>query len=590
MKYLNMVIILVLMITYLISATDANLYGDPGHNLQAQNQEVPPSFPTGNTVLSPETIVPFQTPELVAPTEASTGLNAEMARVAKFYTNLMWAVYCGVGEQNVRESKAAYDSLIKEFGLDNESFTASDKVVSLHDASFIYTQRATLRFNTLQNIKGAEEDVKKAIELNPENVSATWLLAQILTRRVFSAIQENRHDAQAQALQEEMLVVLKQVIELDPDHHRAHFYLGTMARDLGQIELSITSFKALTRIMPYDDQFHKELGELYEMQNRLEEALRSYERVVTILPEQVSARNRLGQLYLQTGDYPAAIKTFLAILTRLETQAGNQDNTGNPVNQINARAALKGSEAEIEAHQGISLAYQAQNNFEKAELHIMRAISLLEKRALSMRGGTRRARSADRVTLTRRIQETRYTLGQVYLKFNMPRKAVETFAKILTTDANYVPALSGIGMAYQMLDDLKRAETYFRRTIELSSKNELPDVYNALGYLYAEQGIKLDEAATLVRQALKSAPTSGAYLDSLGFIYFKQGKLDAAIENLELASHYLPDTPEILLHLADAYLQKGLKEKALQTLEQAIQLEPDNSELQQKFDAVRTGR
>ena len=86
-----------------------------------------------------------------------------------------------------------------------------------------------------------------------------------------------------------------------------------------------------------------------------------------------------------------------------------------------------------------------------------------------------------------------------------------------------------------------------------SRQNELPDAYNALGYLYAEQGIKLDEAAALVLGALKSVPTSGAYLDSLGLIYLKQGKLDAAIENLEQAIKYLPDTPEILLHLGDAY-------------------------------------
>ena len=62
-----------------------------------------------------------------------------------------------------------------------------------------------------------------------------------------------------------------------------------------------------------------------------------------------------------------------------------------------------------------------------------------------MRGGTRRVRSSDRVELTKRIQEARYALGQVYLKFNMPRKAVDAFAKILATDANYVPALSGVG-------------------------------------------------------------------------------------------------------------------------------------------------
>ncbi len=578
MKYLNTLIILVLMTCFIF-----------GHNLQAQNKEVPPASTKDSTELNSEMVGVFETPELVAPTDANTELSAEMRDAANFYATVMWAIYNGTSERNVRESKAAYDVLIEEFGLNDESPDALVEFVSPHDLSFIYTERATLRFNVLQNIPGAEDDVRKAIELNPESVPATWLLAQILTRRVFASIQENRRDARAQALQEEMLTVLKRVIELDPDHHRAHYYLGTMARDLGEIETAIVSFKALTRIMPFDDQFHTELGELYEMQNRLEEALLSYERVVTILPEQLRTRNRLGQLYLQTGDYSAAIKTFLVILNRLEVQAADPTNQNKqPASRSETRAAFEATEVEIEAHYGIGIAYQEQNDFEKSEFHIMRAISLLEARAASMRGGTRRVRSAERVTLTMRLQEMRHALGQIYLRFSVPRKAINIFAKILETDANYVPALSGIGMAYQMLDDLKRAEDYLRKAIELSSKSELPDAYNALGYLYAEQGIKLDEAAALVRRALKSAPTSGAYLDSLGFIYFKQGKLDAAIENLELAIHYLPDTPEILLHLADAYLQKGLKEKALQTLEQAVRLEPDNAELRQKFDAIKT--
>ena len=138
-----------------------------------------------------------------------------------------------------------------------------------------------------------------------------------------------------------------------------------------------------------------------------------------------------------------------------------------------------------------------------------------------------------------------------------------------------------------MQDDVKQAEVYLRRAIDLSSKEELPDAYNALGYLYAEQGINLDEAEALVRRALKSVPKSGAYLDSLGLIYLKQGKLDAAIETLEQAIRYLSDTPEILLHLVDAYFEKGLKQKAVQTLEQAILLEPNNTELQQRLEAVK---
>ena len=517
-----------------------------------------------------------ETPELVALSDADTGLNADMTRVAELYTNLMRAAYFRTDERSIPKSKALYDALIEK--IDDPSEIIEKGLLSAREISFIYTERASLRFPKLQDPTGAEEDAEIAIKLNPENVKATWVRAQIVTNRFIYYMERNRNRTIPKVQQKEMFDLLSRVVELDPDHNIAHFYRGSMARDLGEIELAITSFKALTRIMPYDDQYHKELAELYEMQNRLDEALQSYERVVTIRPQQRSAQNRLGQLYLQTGDYPAAIKTFSTILSSIGEQSETQNVRERPTRNV--------GEVEIEAHHGISLAYQAQNDFERSEFHITRMITLLEEKAKQTRSSFR-TRSRERIELAKRIQDARYTLGQIYLKFNAPQKAVRTFAKILDVDDKYVPALSGIGMAYQMQDDVKRAETYLRRAIELSDEEEVPDAYNALGYLYAEQGINLDEAATLVRRALKSVPKSGAYLDSLGFIYFKQGKLDAAIENLEQALHYLPDTPVILLHLADAYLGKGLKQKALQTLEQAVLLEPNNAELRQRLERSR---
>ena len=520
-----------------------------------------------------------ETPELVALRDADTGLNADMTDVAELYTQLMWAVYHRnrTGERGIPKSKALYDALIEE--IDDSSAIVKKGLLSAREISFIYAERASLRFPKLQDPTGAEEDAEIAIKLNPENVKATWVLAQIVTNRFIYYMERTRNGKTPDTLQKKMFDTLNRVVELDPDHDRAYFYLGSMARDLGETELAITSFKALTRIIPYDDRHHRELAELYIAQNRLDEALQSYERVVTIRPEQKSARNHLGQLYLQTGDPPAAIKTFLSVLSPLEEQSETHNVTGRTTRNV--------GEAEIEAHHGISLAYQAQDDFERSEFHITRVINLLEERAKRIQTGWR-TRNRERAELTKRIQEARYTLGQIYLKFNVPRKAVRTFTRILAVDDKYVPALSGIGMAYQMQDDVKRAETYLRRAIELSAEDELPDAYNALGYLYAEQGINLDEAAALVRRALKSVPKSGAYLDSLGFIYFKQGKLDAAIENLEQALHYLPDTPEILIHLAEAYLGKGLKQKALQTLEQAVLLEPNNAELRQRLDAVKS--
>ena len=527
-----------------------------------------------------------ETPELVVVRDADAGLNADMTRASELYTDLMWAVYCRTNGYNIPKSKIAYDILIDELESDEDlAKLAENKLLSARDLSFVYTERASLRYSRLQDLTGAQEDAETAIRLNPENVAATWILARIATIR-FDHMERNGNSEVADIFREKMFATLKRVVELDPDHEDAYRVLGSMAREFGNIELAITSFKAVTRIVPYNDQYHKALAEIYETENRLDEALQSYERVLTIRPEQQSTRNRVGQLYLQTGNYPAAIKAFHYILTPL---AGSQYSLPSKTKNgsIKVPPSYNISDNEIDAHLGISLAYQMQNDFERSEFHITRAVTLLEEKVKRTRTGFR-IRSRERIELARALQNARYTLGQIYIQFNVPQKAIETFTKILAADDEYVPALSGIGMAYQMQDDVERAEIYLQRAIELSSKDELPDAYNALGYLYAEQGIKLDEAETLVRRALKSAPKSGAYLDSLGLIYLKQGKLDAAIENLEQALRYLPDTPEILLHLVDAYLEKGLKQKALQTLEQAVQLEPTNAELLQKLEAVES--
>jgi len=437
------------------------------------------------------------TPELVpvAGPDAEAMLQPDMASAATLYTRLMWAVYCRTGEYNIRKSKTAYDALVDEFCIDplevgekgekenreNAPKANTTKKIDGKGSSFIYTQRAALRLNPLQDIRGAEMDCRKAIALNPQSVPATWLLAKILTKRFLASPRPR------QSVQEEMLAVLKRVVELDSDHIGAHSYLGSIARELGQRELASASFKALTRIMPFEWEYHMELGDLYKEQNQIQDAILSYERVVTILPAHTAARNHLGQLYLQVGDAMKAVNTFRTILEAFDSgEAQTQRN----------RTTVGRAGAQIEAHYGIGLAYQELNNFEKAEFHLRKAIAL--------------------------------------------------------------------------------------------SPDEVPYAYNALGYLYAEQGIKLDEAAVLVQRALQTMPTSGAYLDSLGLIYFKQGKIDAAITTLEKALHYMPQTPEILLHLGDAYLQKGLKQKAVLAFEQAVQLAPDNRELREKLDAMKS--
>ena len=93
---------------------------------------------------------------------------------------------------------------------------------------------------------------------------------------------------------------------------------------------------------------------------------------------------------------------------------------------------------------------------------------------------------------------------------------------------------------------------------------------NYLGYLLAVRGEQLDEAIQLVQRALKEEPDNGAYLDSLGWAYFRRGNLDEAEKYLVAAVKQMPDNSEIQEHLGDLYARKGRMSEAVAAWTRAL--------------------
>jgi tetratricopeptide (TPR) repeat protein len=87
---------------------------------------------------------------------------------------------------------------------------------------------------------------------------------------------------------------------------------------------------------------------------------------------------------------------------------------------------------------------------------------------------------------------------------------------------------------------------------DLLAKDPLDaDALNSLGYLLAEHRERLDEAVELVQRALKIEPGNPSFLDSLGWAYFQQGKLDLADRPLTEAASKVPTSSVIQDHLGD---------------------------------------
>ena len=94
-------------------------------------------------------------------------------------------------------------------------------------------------------------------------------------------------------------------------------------------------------------------------------------------------------------------------------------------------------------------------------------------------------------------------------------------------------AHSGLSVVYVNIDDFANGEKELETLLK-----RIPDdtgVFNDLGYLYADQGKRLEEAEQMIRRAVEEEPDNSAYLDSLGWVLFKRGKYEEALKQLEKA-------------------------------------------------------
>ncbi len=148
-----------------------------------------------------------------------------------------------------------------------------------------------------------------------------------------------------------------------------------------------------------------------------------------------------------------------------------------------------------------------------------------------------------------------------------------------------------LGAIYERQKFFDRAEEQFKKVLALNPKNA--PVLNYYGYMLGDLGIRLEEAEALVQRALKEEPFSGAYLDSLGWIYFKQSKFDAAEATLRRAVSRESHDATIHSHLGDLFAKIGRGELAAAEWEKSVaewrrslpaDLEPDKvAELEKKL-------
>lgn len=212
-----------------------------------------------------------------------------------------------------------------------------------------------------------------------------------------------------------------------------------------------------------------------------------------------------------------------------------------------------------------------------------------------------RIRHAGMIAKQGKLDEARQQLQQTQV-LNNPQRAllIQAEAQLLREARMYQEAFDVLGkgleklpdhpdllydhaMAAEKLGKLEMMEKNLRHLIELKPDNA--HAYNALGYAFAERGIRLAEARELVEKAAALAPQDAFIMDSLGWVYFRLGQHAKALEILRHALELSHD-PEIAAHLGEVLWTQGAHEEARAVWQSALKRAPESEVLRnvmQKF-------
>jgi predicted Zn-dependent protease len=156
----------------------------------------------------------------------------------------------------------------------------------------------------------------------------------------------------------------------------------------------------------------------------------------------------------------------------------------------------------------------------------------------------------------------------------------DSAAKIARAAAAKYPesseALFRLGSSLERAGASAEAETVFLKLLEERPNDAATQNY--LGYMWADRGVELERARDMLERAVAREPRNPAYLDSLGWVYFRLGKLETAERNLREAARREPTDPTIVEHLGDLEMKQGDVEDAVRNWEKALELKSEEAD------------
>lgn len=434
-------------------------------------------------------------------------------------------------------------------------------------------------YDASNNSADAQKAYATALKLDPDNEDALTKMAEM-----YASMGDSTKAVQ----------MLRQLTEKNPSE-RTYRELAQRLEEMSDFKGAAEALKKALELAPDDDRLQRGLADALLESNQFDQALPIYQQLAQDNPQEAVYPLRISMLYRLKHDLPKAqdymdkakklaspddLDVRLEEVNLLSDQGKTEQAIANMKSVLSETSKRTYSGPELQDRMGwllrlVELQRKAQQ-YDQA-LESVKQLAALDPDPKSTRVVVTRAyvladqgKIDDAVTELRGLLKGDKSDRSIYLeiaelyergkRWNDMGKALTAAEPFSVSKDEKVQLYFMRGAMLERQKKYDASEAAFRKVLELAP--DYTGALNYLGYMLADRNVKLDEAYQLIKKAVDLEPDKGEYLDSLGWVYYRQGKLDEAAAQLQRALDITED-PTIHDHLGDVYAKLGKTRDAI---------------------------
>ena len=394
------------------------------------------------------------------------------------------------------------------------------------------------------------------VELDADNPEAQYALAMV-------AVAAERNDRAESAA--------RRALELRPDWSKPQLLLVRLLISEDKRDEARQLLEGFVSASPEDDELRMLYGQLLVEEEDFQSARNEFERLLTNKPKAPDVLFALGILSLQLEDTEAARRYF----TRLHQTGERRGEAAYYLGQVEEQAGNLEQALEWygKASDGEALETQLRIALVRAKLgEVARAREMLSQ----LRGSH-----------PERAESLYLVEAEILDEVGEPEVALSIYGNALDAFPGNPDLLYARAMYAVKRDLIDLAEADLRRILD--DDPDHADALNALGYTLADRTQRFEEARQLIEKAYKLKPEEPAILDSMGWVHYRLGNLDLALDYLRRALDAMDDG-EIAAHLGEVLYALGRHEEAWKVWEAALERHPEHDYLLEAVGRYRVTR